>query len=97
MPRDTEVRNLERMRGSEGVVRLIAAVVSDNPYRTAKAIEGDPPTSFQGILLECHPSGTLQNALESPKLNFEPVFGITCGATFKPLFSALTSFSLFNF
>jgi hypothetical protein len=37
MPRDSEVlelelRNLERMRGSKGIMRLIAAVVSNNPY-----------------------------------------------------------------
>jgi hypothetical protein len=56
MPRDSEVlelelQNLERMRGSKGVVRLVAAVVSDNPYRTAKAKEDDNPTSLQGILL----------------------------------------------
>jgi hypothetical protein len=74
-PRDSEVlelelRNLERMRGSKGVVRLVAAVVSDNPYRTAKAKEDDNPTSLQGILLEHHPNGTLQNALQSPKLNY---------------------------
>ena len=73
-PRDSEVlelelRNLERMRGSEGVVQLIAAVVSDNPYRTTKAIIGDPPTSLQGFLLEYHPNGTLQDALQSPKLD----------------------------
>jgi serine/threonine protein kinase len=73
-PRDSEVlelelRNLERMRGRKGVVRLVAAVVSDNPYRTAKAKEDDNPTSLQGILLEYHPNGTLQNTLQSPKLN----------------------------
>jgi hypothetical protein len=73
-PRDSEVlelelRNLERMRGKKGVVRLVAAVVSDNLYRTAKAKEDDNPTSLQGILLEYYPNGTLQNALQSPKLN----------------------------
>ncbi len=46
VPRDSEVlalelRNLERMRGSKGVARLIAAVVSDNPYRTAKVSRDD--------------------------------------------------------
>jgi serine/threonine protein kinase len=74
VPRDSEVlelelRNLEQMRGSKGIVQLIAAVVSDNPYRTAKAIEDDTPTSLQGILLEYHPNSTLQNVLRSPKLN----------------------------
>lgn len=75
VPRDSEVlelelRNLERMRDSEGVVQLIAVVVSDNPYRTAKAIEFDPPNSLQGILLEYHPNGMLQDALQSPKSNY---------------------------
>jgi hypothetical protein len=54
MPRDSEVlelelRNLERMRGIEGVMRLVAAIMSDNPYRTAKAKEDDNPTSLRGI------------------------------------------------
>lgn len=74
MPRDSEVldlelRNLEQTRSSKGVVRLVAAVVSDNPYRTAKAKEDDNPTSLQGILIEYHPNGTLQNVLQSPELN----------------------------
>lgn len=67
---ELELRNLERMHGNEGVVQLIAVVVSDNPYRTTKAIEDNPPTSLQGILLEYHPNGTLQNVLESPKPNY---------------------------
>ena len=58
------------MQGSEGVVWLTAVVVSDNPYRTTAAIENDPPTSLQGILLEYHPNGMLQNALQSPKPNY---------------------------
>ncbi|PMD66897.1 uncharacterized protein K444DRAFT_605883 [Hyaloscypha bicolor E] len=67
VPRDTEVleqelRNLERIRSSKGVVRLITVVISDNPYRTAKA-KDDNPTSLQGILLEYYPNGTLQNVL----------------------------------
>ncbi|KAF2185350.1 hypothetical protein K469DRAFT_456287, partial [Zopfia rhizophila CBS 207.26] len=75
IPRDSEVlemelRNLERMHDSEGVVRLIAVVVSDNPYQTTKVIENDPPISLQGILLEYHPNGMLQNALQSPKPNY---------------------------
>jgi serine/threonine protein kinase len=66
---NTEVLLSTTLRGSKGIVRVIAAVVSDNPYRTAKAIEDDTPTSLQGILLEYHPNGTLQNVLRSPKLN----------------------------
>ncbi|TAQ84557.1 hypothetical protein B7494_g7119 [Chlorociboria aeruginascens] len=72
VPRDSDVleqelRNLERLRDSENVVKLIAAVVSDNPYRTTKVIEGDTPASLQGILLEYHPNGTLQHALQLRK------------------------------
>jgi serine/threonine protein kinase len=73
-PRDSEVleqelRNLERLRGTEGVVQLVAAVVSDNPYRTSNTMKND--TVLRGILLEYHPNGTLhdvlQTALQSPK------------------------------
>lgn len=76
VPRDSEVlekelRNLERLRGTEGVVRLVAAVISDNPYQTAKNKKDDGRAVLQGILLEYHPNGTLQNALQdalqSPK------------------------------
>ena len=75
IPRDSEVlelelRNLELMYGNEGIVRLAAAVVSDNPYRTTAAIENNPPTNLQEILLEYHPNGILQDALESPKPNY---------------------------
>ncbi|KAH8588019.1 kinase-like domain-containing protein [Bisporella sp. PMI_857] len=75
IPRDSEVleqelRNLELMHANEGVVRLTAVVVSDNPYRTTAAPENDHPTSLQGILLEYHSNGILQNALESPKPNY---------------------------
>jgi serine/threonine protein kinase len=75
-PRDSEVleqelRNLERLRGTEGVVQLVAAVVSDNPYRTSNTMKNDTPAVLRGILLEYHPSGTLhdvlQTALQSPK------------------------------
>ena len=58
------------MHGSEGVVRLTAVVVSDNPYRTTATIENDLPTSLQGILLEYHPNGMLQNTLQSPKPDY---------------------------
>lgn len=76
VPRDSEVlekelRNLERLRGTEGVVQLVAVVISDNPYQTAKTKNDDSRAVLQGILLEYHPNGTLQNALQdalqSPK------------------------------
>lgn len=68
-PRDSDVmeqelRNLEQMRGNKHVVRLVAAVVSDNPYQTT-VTEDHPFASLQGILLEYHSNGTLQDALGS--------------------------------
>jgi hypothetical protein len=67
---ELELRNLERMHGNNGVVQLIAVVVSHNLYRTTKAIGDDPPTSLQGILLEYHPNGMLQDVLQSRKPNY---------------------------
>jgi hypothetical protein len=65
-PRDSEVleqelRNLERLRGTKGVVQLVAAVISDNPYRTFNTIKND--TVLRGILLEYYPNGTLYDIL----------------------------------
>ena len=69
LPADTEellreLRNLERSRGAETLVRLIAVVVSANPYQTAFGADG--AAVFRGILIEHHPNGTLQAALRSP-------------------------------
>ena len=67
---EQELRNLELIHANEGNVRLTAVVVSDNPYRTTTATENNKHlTSLQRILLEYHPNGILQNALESPKPN----------------------------
>jgi hypothetical protein len=72
MPNDSkaleiELRNLERIHRNKGIVQLITVVVSHNPYRTAKAVGYDPPTTLQGILLEYHPNGMLKDMLQSPK------------------------------
>lgn len=45
-PRDSEVleqelRNLTKLRGIDGVVQLVAAVISRNPYQTTKASKID--------------------------------------------------------
>lgn len=70
VPRDSEVliqelRNLELAGGTENIVRLVAAVVSENPYKTTDG-EGST-TVFRGILVERHPNGTLKDALHDPK------------------------------
>ncbi|KAH8586633.1 kinase-like domain-containing protein [Bisporella sp. PMI_857] len=67
---EQELQNLEQMQGTEGIVQLIAVVVSNNPYRTTKAIGDDSLTSLQGILLEYHPNGRLKDVLQSPKPNY---------------------------
>ncbi len=70
VPRDSEVleqelRNLELLRGTEGIAWLVAAVVSNNPYQTT---DGENSTTvLRGILLEHYPNGTLKSALQSPK------------------------------
>jgi hypothetical protein len=51
IPRDSDVLelellNLERMQSSEGVVRLIAVVPSNNLYRTTKVTEEGSPASL---------------------------------------------------
>lgn len=62
---EQELRKLELLRGTEGVVRLVASVVSKNLYRTAETIKDNTPVVLRGILLEYHPYGTLRDALQS--------------------------------
>ena len=67
-PRDSEVLeqellNLERFRNAQAIVRLIAPVVSQNPYQSAKSHWS--PVVLQGILLEYHPHSTLHKALQT--------------------------------
>ena len=67
-PRDSEVleqelRNLKL--GIDGVVKLVASVVSSNPYHTRETTY--TTIVLQGILLEYHPNGTLQDMLRSTK------------------------------
>ncbi|KAL5349514.1 hypothetical protein ACLOAV_005809 [Pseudogymnoascus australis] len=71
-PRDSEVleqelRNLTKLRGTDGVVQLVAAVVSRNPYQTTKASKINGQTVLRGILLEYHSNGTLQDVLRSSR------------------------------
>lgn len=58
---EREFRNLQTLCGTHGIVRLVAAVVSDLPYQT----RGPAPCVLWGILLEYHPNGTLSDYLES--------------------------------
>ena len=72
LPEDTEIlqrelRNLEQLPGSEEVVRLVATISSTNPYRTAEVDAGNTCSFLRGFLLEYHPNGTLQDALQSPE------------------------------
>ncbi|KAK3693127.1 kinase-like domain-containing protein [Podospora appendiculata] len=65
-----ELRNLELLGGTEGIVRLVAAVVSKHPYQTRTGLNRETSNAekvVRGILLEYHPNGTLQDALRSPK------------------------------
>lgn len=72
IPRDTEVleqelRNLDMFRGTTvGIVQLVAAVVSQNPYQTTQPGKEYDPVVLRGFLLEHHPNGTLERALKSP-------------------------------
>lgn len=50
--------------GAKHIVRLMAAVVSDNPYRTSTdRADAEQQTVVRGILLEYHPNGSLEEAL----------------------------------
>lgn len=68
-PEDTEIlqqelRNLEQLPDSEEVVRLVAAISSANPYRTAEDGGAGAPV-LRGFLLVFHLNGTLRDALQS--------------------------------
>ncbi|KAL2191829.1 kinase-like protein [Thermothelomyces heterothallicus CBS 203.75] len=73
VPPDTEVlqqelQNLELFRGNTvGIVQLVAAVISQNPYQTAQTGKENDSNALRGILLEYHPNGTLEDTLKSPK------------------------------
>ena len=72
VPRDTEVleqelRNLDMFRGTTvGIVQLVAAVVSQNPYQTTQPGKECDPVVLRGFLLEHHPNGTLESVLKPP-------------------------------
>lgn len=85
MPEDSrvlerELNNLQLFRNTQNIVKLVAAVVSPNPYQTIadtnfgglnKALEVSDSLHqnglvvLRGILLEYHPNGTLRDALEA--------------------------------
>ncbi|KAK3684861.1 hypothetical protein B0T22DRAFT_491886 [Podospora appendiculata] len=49
-----------------GIVQLIAAIVSQNPYQTTQPGKEYDPVVLRGILLEYHPNCTLESAFKSP-------------------------------
>ncbi|KAK8002325.1 hypothetical protein PG989_002044 [Apiospora arundinis] len=63
---EQELKNLELVRGSHFIVQLVAVVVSPNPYRTSTTAGDDDFLVLRGFLLEFHPHGTLEDALQSP-------------------------------
>ncbi|KAI0103388.1 kinase-like domain-containing protein [Nemania sp. FL0031] len=70
VPQDSEVleqelRNLQLFRSTEGIAQLVAAVVSENPYKTTN--EQDSIRVLRGVLIEYYPNGTLKDALRSPR------------------------------
>ncbi|KAJ9148836.1 hypothetical protein NKR19_g5829 [Coniochaeta hoffmannii] len=69
--------NMDMNAGIEHIVRLVAAVVSDNPYRTsADAGDAGEQTVLRGILLEYHRNGNLEGALSAV-----PTVGVTKAQT----------------
>ncbi|KAF6818546.1 cell division control protein 2 [Colletotrichum plurivorum] len=66
---EKELRVLEQVGGRGDIVRLIAAVVSRNPYSTAADHQQDAAPVLRGILKEHHPGGTLAEVLLSAKVD----------------------------
>ncbi|KAF6842963.1 hypothetical protein CMUS01_02541 [Colletotrichum musicola] len=66
---EKELRVLEQVGGRGNIVRLIAAVVSRNPYSTAADHQQDAAPVLRGILVEHHPGGTLAEVLLSAKVD----------------------------
>lgn len=64
---EQELRNLELLRSTKAVMRLIATVVSVNPYKTVEIGPSDRARVLRGLLLEYHPHGTLRDALRFPE------------------------------
>lgn len=59
----------EQVGGRGSIVRLIATVVSKNPYSTAVHRKQDVPPVLRGILVEYHAGGTLAEVLLSAKVD----------------------------
>lgn len=60
---EQELRVLEKVGGRRYIIRLVAAIISKNPYATDSLKEA--PQVLRGLLLEHHPGGTLAEALDS--------------------------------
>ncbi|CAK7270901.1 hypothetical protein SEPCBS57363_004342 [Sporothrix epigloea] len=62
---ESELRVLEQVGGRDHIVRLVAAVVSENPYSSTPGANSETSSILRGILLEYHPAGTLEAALKT--------------------------------
>ncbi|KAB5578121.1 kinase-like domain-containing protein [Coniochaeta sp. 2T2.1] len=72
---EREFYNLRLLRGASNIVRLVAAVVSPNPYRTwtpDAAEQDDEPRVLRGLLLEYHAAGSLKDILSAPRSEPQP-------------------------
>ncbi|OAA66552.1 protein kinase domain-containing protein [Niveomyces insectorum RCEF 264] len=64
---ESELCVLEQVGGRDHIVRLVAAVVSDNPYSssTPDSTGSSRRRVLRGLLLEYHPGGTLEAVLQA--------------------------------
>lgn len=61
---EQELRNLDMFRGTTGIVQLVAAVVSQNPYQTTQPGKEYDPVVLRGFLLAHHPKRYTRKRIE---------------------------------
>ncbi|CAK7275542.1 hypothetical protein SEPCBS57363_006746 [Sporothrix epigloea] len=77
---ESELRVLEQVGGRDHIVRLIAAVVSDNPYSSTPDANGQTSRVLRGILLEYHPAGTLEAAIKAQAESADATGNVNAGS-----------------